>query len=96
MARLEKLRSVLSLSVLARIECFDISHTGGELPVASCVVFDGDGPLKSAYRKFNIENVIPGDDYAAIGQAVGRRYARVKAGDGVHHVQSIGSGECRG
>ena len=64
-----------------RLECFDISHTQGEQPVASCVVFDGDGPLKSAYRKFNIENVTPGDDYAAIRQAVARRYARIKSGE---------------
>ena len=64
-----------------RLECFDISHTQGEQPVASCVVFDGEGPLKSAYRKFNIENVTPGDDYAAIRQAVARRYARIKSGE---------------
>ncbi len=65
-----------------RLECFDISHTQGEKAVASCVVFDGDGPLKSAYRKFNIDGITPGDDYAAINQAVSRRFAKVKAGQG--------------
>ncbi|TJY62329.1 excinuclease ABC subunit UvrC [Sinimarinibacterium sp. CAU 1509] len=65
-----------------RIECFDISHTQGERAVASCVVFNEDGPLKSAYRKFNIEGIVGGDDYAAIAQAVSRRFARAKAGEG--------------
>ncbi|HKY90804.1 MAG TPA: excinuclease ABC subunit UvrC, partial [Nevskiaceae bacterium] len=64
-----------------RMECFDISHTRGERAVASCVVFNAEGPLKSAYRKFNIEGITPGDDYAAIKQAVRRRFARVKAGE---------------
>lgn len=64
-----------------RLECFDISHTQGERAVASCVVFNEQGPLKSAYRKFNIEGITPGDDYAAIKQAVGRRFARVKSGE---------------
>lgn len=65
-----------------RLECFDISHTQGEKAVASCVVFDENGPLKSAYRKFNIEGITAGDDYAAIKQAVGRRFAKAKAGQG--------------
>ncbi|WP_028079573.1 excinuclease ABC subunit UvrC [Solimonas soli] len=64
-----------------RLECFDISHTMGEKAVASCVVFNEEGPLKSAYRKFNIEGVTPGDDYAAIKQAVSRRFARVKSAE---------------
>jgi len=64
-----------------RLECFDISHTQGERAVASCVVFNEDGPLKTAYRKFNIDGITPGDDYAAIKQAVGRRFARVKSGE---------------
>jgi excinuclease ABC subunit C len=57
-----------------RLECFDISHTQGELPVASCVVFDADGPCKKDYRRFNIKNIAPGDDYAALQQSLKRRY----------------------
>ncbi|RYU63281.1 excinuclease ABC subunit UvrC [Methylolobus aquaticus] len=64
-----------------RLECFDISHLQGDQTVASCVVFDRDGPLKSAYRRFNIEGVQPGDDYAALAQAVDRRYQRIRRGE---------------
>lgn len=64
-----------------RLECFDISHTQGEQTVASCVVFDREGPVKSDYRRFNIEGVTGGDDYAAIHQAVSRRFKRQKQGE---------------
>ncbi|MGR9115039.1 MAG: excinuclease ABC subunit UvrC [Gammaproteobacteria bacterium] len=64
-----------------RLECFDISHTQGDQTVASCVVFDREGPVKSAYRRFNIEGVTGGDDYAAIHQAVSRRFKRMKRGE---------------
>ena len=64
-----------------RIECFDISHTGGGETVAACVVFGPEGPVKSDYRRFNIRGLEPGDDYGAIRQAVGRRYARMRNGE---------------
>ena len=64
-----------------RIECFDISHTAGEGTVASCVVFGVDGPEKRNYRRFNIEDITPGDDYAALEQALLRHGRRVVAGD---------------
>jgi len=81
-ARLRALAVALAMDeVPERIECFDISHTSGESTVASCVVFGLEGPLKSDYRRFNIRDIQPGDDYAAMQQALTRRYTRLKKGE---------------
>ena len=81
--RFESLRETLELDETPqRLECFDISHSSGEAVVASCVVFDSNGALKSDYRRFNIENITDGDDYAAMEQAVRRRYTRLMKGEG--------------
>ena len=81
--RFESLQELLGLPDMPqRLECFDISHTQGEGTVASCVVFDQNGPLKSDYRRFNIEGITGGDDYAAMKQALKRRYTRLKKGEG--------------
>jgi excinuclease ABC subunit C len=81
--RFEALQEALGFDNLPqRLECFDISHTMGEATVASCVVFDPNGTVKSDYRRYNIEGITPGDDFAALHQALLRRYTRLKEGEG--------------
>lgn len=81
-ARFLSLQEAFGLKeVPKRLECFDISHNQGDKTVASCVVFDHEGPVKSAYRRFNISGITGGDDYAAIHQAVLRRYKRLQQGE---------------
>ncbi|PTQ74025.1 excinuclease ABC subunit C [Pseudomonas sp. GV071] len=82
-ARFEALAQALNMDEIPqRMECFDISHSSGEATVASCVVFGPEGPLKSDYRRYNIEGVTGGDDYAAMHQALTRRFSKIKEGEG--------------
>ncbi|WP_374323081.1 excinuclease ABC subunit UvrC [Aquipseudomonas alcaligenes] len=82
-ARFEALAEALDLDEPPqRLECYDISHSSGEATVASCVVFGPEGPLKSDYRRFNIEGITAGDDYAAMHQALTRRFSKLKDSDG--------------
>lgn len=81
--RFETLQEALKLDEMpTRLECYDISHSSGEATVASCVVFGPQGPIKSDYRRFNIEGVTAGDDYAAMRQALVRRFSRIQEGEG--------------
>lgn len=82
-ARSDAVRDLLGLAEpVKRVECFDISHTMGEATVASCVVFDAAGPVRAHYRRFNISGIEPGDDYAAMRQAIDRRFRRAVAEGG--------------
>ena len=84
-SQFQALQKVLGMTLIPTyLECFDISHTRGEAPVASCVVFGQKGALKSDYRRFNISNIAPGDDYAAMHQVLLRRFRRINEQQGVY------------
>lgn len=90
-----RLQKALKLhTAVERIECFDISHTQGESAVASCVVFDAKGACKKEYRRFNLVNIVPGDDYAALKQAIERRYThQIKENAPLPHLLMIDGGK---
>ncbi|MCW8872816.1 MAG: excinuclease ABC subunit UvrC [Xanthomonadales bacterium] len=82
-SQFEALQGLLNLDEPpASVECFDISHTAGRQAVGACVVFDGNGPVKSRYRRYNLKGIEPGDDYAAMRQVLSRRYGRMQAEEG--------------
>lgn len=92
--RLEALQEMLGMDhTPQRMECFDISHTQGEATVASCVVFNQEGALRNQYRRFNIDGITPGDDYAAMHQALTRRFKRAVEEGIVPDVLFIDGGE---
>ncbi len=91
--RLKALATFLELDKISRMECFDISHTMGEQTIASCVVFDQNGPLRADYRRYNISDITPGDDYAAMNQVLRRRYGKAIEEDKIPDVILIDGGK---
>lgn len=91
--RLTALAEALDIAPIKRMECFDISHTMGEQTIASCVVFDSEGPLRSEYRRFNITGVTGGDDYAAMRQVLQRRYNKALEAEKIPDIILIDGGK---
>jgi len=90
--RYQQLKKLLKLDEIARMECFDISHTMGQQTIASCVVFNGEGPDKGEYRRFNVEGITPGDDYAAMQFAMNKRYGKLQDESRVPDIVLIDGG----
>jgi excinuclease ABC subunit C len=90
--RYEQLKQLLKLNEINRMECFDISHTMGQQTIASCVVFNGEGPDKGEYRRFNVEGITPGDDYAAMQFAMNKRYGKLQDESRVPDIVIIDGG----
>lgn len=91
--RMKELAKVLKLASINRLECFDVSHLMGEQTVAACVVFDSNGPLRSEYRRYHINGIKPGDDYAAISQVLIRRYDKAVDENNIPDVIFIDGGK---